>query len=65
MLYEVITTLALAGGHYHSCAVRTGGQVACWGRNDQGQLGDGTATDSPTPVAPSVSLRRTPVPPDP
>jgi alpha-tubulin suppressor-like RCC1 family protein len=31
----------LASGDGFSCAVRKSGQVACWGRNDRGQLGDG------------------------
>lgn len=38
-------------GEYFACAVRTGGQVVCWGRNNNGQLGDGTDSDRPTPVA--------------
>ena len=37
-------------GGGHSCAVRDDGTVWCWGRNDFGQLGDGTATDSNVPV---------------
>src|SRR5207245_182967 len=40
-------------------AVGTTGSVYCWGSNSNGQLGDGTATDSPTPVevnAPGVSF---------
>ena len=41
---------ALAGGGYHSCALMPDRTVRCWGRNDRGQVGDGTTTSSSTPV---------------
>jgi alpha-tubulin suppressor-like RCC1 family protein len=44
-------------GDYHSCAIVTGGQVWCWGRNDEGQLGRWTtSTVDPGVPAPVVLL---------
>jgi alpha-tubulin suppressor-like RCC1 family protein len=42
--------VTVAGRTTHTCAVTSGGIVKCWGRGDDGQLGDGTATDRLTPV---------------
>jgi len=41
----------LAAGRYHTCALRAGGAVVCWGNNQKGELGDGTTTDRTSPVA--------------
>ncbi|HEU4406801.1 MAG TPA: hypothetical protein VFS43_16155 [Polyangiaceae bacterium] len=41
---------ALALGGAHSCALLTNGEARCWGRNYDGELGDGTTTSRLTPV---------------
>src|SRR5262249_30863657 len=42
--------VAIAPGYRHVCARRTANSVWCWGKNDRGQLGNGTKIDSPFPV---------------
>jgi formylglycine-generating enzyme required for sulfatase activity/alpha-tubulin suppressor-like RCC1 family protein len=37
-------------GAYHVCSVDYEGSVWCWGRNSEGQLGDGFKTDRSTPA---------------
>ena len=53
------TATALALGSYHSCAILDDGSAMCWGRNIYGHLGDGTNTDSNTPVAVGLPAGRT------
>jgi alpha-tubulin suppressor-like RCC1 family protein len=41
----------LATGADHTCAADNNGRLRCWGRNDNGELGDGTSQDRASPVA--------------
>jgi len=42
--------IAIAGGGYHSLALKRDGTVWAWGCNDYGQLGDNSTTQRNTPV---------------
>ena len=42
--------VAIAAGEYHSLALKSDGSVWAWGRNNYGQLGDGTDTNRYTPI---------------
>ncbi len=46
---------AISIGRYHSCAISPDDKLYCWGKNDSGQLGNGTTTNSLVPVAVSTS----------
>jgi alpha-tubulin suppressor-like RCC1 family protein len=50
-----------AGPFGHACALKPDGAAWCWGSNDIGQLGDGSTTNSSTPVAVAGGLRFTSV----
>ena len=41
----------VTSAYTYSCALLTAGALKCWGRNQYGQLGDGTTTYSNVPVA--------------
>lgn len=41
----------VTAGGAHTCALRAGGVVDCWGANEYGQLGDGTTIERGRPAA--------------
>lgn len=44
------SVIAIAAGGFHSLALKTDGSVWAWGRNNAGQLGDGTTESKHSPV---------------
>lgn len=52
--------IRLGMGGDSSCIVRANSTAACWGKNDKGQLGDGSTVDktSPRPIATFGSISR-------
>jgi len=48
------TITRIAAGNVYSLAVSSTGQLYAWGENEDGQLGDGTTTNSNVPVAVSA-----------
>ena len=50
-----VTLTQITAGNGSACAVSSAGAVYCWGLNSSGQLGNGTLTQSPVPVAVTTS----------
>jgi alpha-tubulin suppressor-like RCC1 family protein len=50
----------VSAGWQHSCGVATDNRLYCWGKNSEGELGDGTTIDrlSPVPVGGSLRFRQ-------
>src|SRR5204863_406159 len=46
-----LTFAQVSAREYYACGVTTAGAAYCWGFNGLGELGNGTTTTSPTPVA--------------
>jgi alpha-tubulin suppressor-like RCC1 family protein len=56
MVSGISDAQSIVAGVFHACAVRSGGNISCWGQNDDGQLGNGqkvadAGTPFPTPSA--------------
>ncbi len=45
-----VAATKISAGREHTCVVNSAGGVLCWGHNENGQLGDGSFTDSSVPV---------------
>jgi len=48
---------SVATGKRHTCGVTEAGEAYCWGRNELGQLGDGTTSIRLTPIPVATSLQ--------
>jgi len=55
------SVVAINGGGSHTCALLDAGDVACWGRNTHGQLGDGTTIGKIYPQVVTLPAGRTAV----
>ena len=57
------TAFAVSAGGYHTCAILDDGSMECWGRDSEGQLGNGatTTTDQTSPVSVDLGTGRTAV----
>ena len=50
-VFGITDATAITAGWRHSCALRQGGTISCWGSNNRdGELGNGTTRDSLVPV---------------
>ena len=48
------TAIDIASGYDHTCVILDDATVKCWGRNQSGNLGDNSTTNSSVPIAPNA-----------
>ena len=58
-VYTIAAGGMVSAGSQHTCAVRSEGEVRCWGAGNYGRLGDGSATSRTAPVAVIAGAGRT------
>src|SRR5947208_988320 len=46
----ITTAVAIEAGVFHMCALLRDGTLQCWGRGEEGRLGNGSTANSSTPV---------------
>ena len=54
-----MTAINLATGDTHTCAILNDSSLSCWGKNNRGQLGDGTKMPHSVPASVSLPNGRT------
>ena len=61
---SIFTDTTLSSGYYHTCAILDNGDLKCWGRDSNGQLGNGgsnTNLNAPSSTAINLGTGRTAV----
>lgn len=53
----VSNAVQIAGNYFSGYALLADGSLKAWGRNESGELGDGTRTNRPTPITASTGSR--------
>src|SRR5215510_5771005 len=55
-VHNITNAIKSIPGGYHTCAMMSGNTIQCWGRNQDGQLGNGDATTDTQLPAPVQNL---------